>query len=104
MYEERTAAVERDEIDYESVGKWIKRVREKHKLTQDDVAAKYFHVSRTVLSKCVITGECELCPDDHHRGVQCRGAAQGQSGEERSASASAFFSTQPAPYLLYETL
>lgn len=39
-----------ENIDYESLGKWIRRVREKHKMTQEQ-AAKEFHVSRTVLSR-----------------------------------------------------
>lgn len=40
----------KEEIDYESLGKWIRRVRERHKMTQEQ-AAREFHVSRTVLSR-----------------------------------------------------
>ncbi len=40
----------REEIDYESLGKWIRRVRKRHKMTQEQ-AAREFHVSRTVLSR-----------------------------------------------------
>lgn len=43
--------VEKQEIDYESLGKWLKRIRKKHGLSQEVVADEYFHVSRTVLSK-----------------------------------------------------
>lgn len=39
-----------ENIDYESLGKWIRRVRERHKMTQAQ-AAEEFHVSRTVLSR-----------------------------------------------------
>lgn len=40
----------REEIDYISLGKWIKNVRKKHGLTQE-AASKEFNVDRTVLSK-----------------------------------------------------
>lgn len=51
MDKNRAFDVEKEKIDYESLGKWLKRVREKHNLTQDYVASEYFKVSRTVLSK-----------------------------------------------------
>ena len=39
-----------EKINYETVGRWIRKVRTKHDLTQSQ-AAEYFGVSRTVLSK-----------------------------------------------------
>lgn len=41
----------REPIDYESLGKWLKRVREKNGLTQEQAATQYFNVSRTVYTK-----------------------------------------------------
>lgn len=38
-------------IPYADLGKWLRRVREKHHLTQQHVAEKYFHVERSVYSK-----------------------------------------------------
>lgn len=49
--QQESLEIDKDKIDYESLGKWLRRIRKKHGLTQEEVASQYFHVSRTVYLK-----------------------------------------------------